>query len=1022
MLRVNNTLLPQWFVAFTTGCYGIVTVRSVQYFTAQDDTVRNHTVVVSLAVPDRSKGHTAVLRVTPLHGFTQEAVCCTVTVTIRSYITTETSVELSAESPVLVTQACVHTSQEVRVDVTHFFYNTWTFVVNSVHVVVVIVSCWQYRQTRSLVNLRSRVRHQQTVSTTYLGYRTDTVVTVCRVTCQTDVVSHVFVQFHNLGIVLRECEVQVPSPVLSFNRSSVQRDFETWVLDVTCIDELVLDTWLIRNGDVHQLVLGIFLIVCDVHTDAVFQESPVQTNFPRVLAFRLQVGVINCCRNIQSINITVCTLTRNDRVCRVDDVRACIVTYLCPRTTNLHEWNPFREWITECLVEQPRTRNWRIEERVVTCTVCINHGRRPVVTACYVQEDLILPACTGLECYREDSLFTLNLTRVTRSVLWVTDEELTRNDQTTVGVQRHSLFHVVVVFTAEETVHCPVTPCLVEGEVGVQVGLFLGVLTHSVVTTVVGITITQFLGFVTLVVVVVVTFYWELQPVENIDVQLQARTYGSFLLTVFIFIHTPPDTFTRSVTVFVTVCSVCQTTVSTFVTASPVAGIVHTSESTVCKVLTQVGFTTLRVRVCEADTCFHFYLFVQLVSCLSQERNTREAVVRSSTVGILVRQWCIEVGLFITALYRNVGVGVEAHIVCISEVVFDWRIRNHGIVESFDRLAIESRTEVTGVNTDQSTVALWVQFELLSIPLVTFFIEHVTGVLTLTILVLEVRTCIYVVETESLRETDTETLGTFSRLGSNNDSTVQTARTVKSCCSSTLQYRYGFEVVRVQVLQFVTPVLIGSTPVGITVLHAVVKDYTVHNVDRLVVGTQSRSTTDQDLGRTEQTTVTCCDVHTGNLTLQCRNRVHHVGVQVFTLHFCHGVTQSLGRTLHTESGYHHFFQSLSVIVQSNVERSTVPGNFLSLITYERNLDDVTLLHVRQRESTVEVGNSTVGCTLHDDRSTDHGFTQCVLYHTGSCFALLCDLHIVSSSCGVGESCSCSSSHQEQHHTDCFKSF
>ena len=212
-------------------------------------------------------------------------------------------------------------------------------------------------------------------------------------------------------------------------------------------------------------------------------------------------------------------------------------------------------------MEQPRTRYRWIEERVVTVTVCVNQCRRPVVTACYIQEDLILPACTSLECYREDSLFTLNLTRVTRSVLRVTDEELTRYDQTTISVHRHSLLDVVVVFTTEEAVHCPVTKCLVESKVSIHVSLFLSVETHSVVTTFVSITVTQFLSFVTLVVVVIVTFYRELQPVCDVCSQLQAWTYRCFLLTVFVFVDTPPCTKTWSITIFVTIRSRSQTTV-----------------------------------------------------------------------------------------------------------------------------------------------------------------------------------------------------------------------------------------------------------------------------------------------------------------------------------------------------------------------------------------------------------------------------------------------------------------------------
>ena len=249
---------------------------------------------------------------------------------------------------------------------------------------------------------------------------------------------------------------------------------------------------------------------------------------------------------------------------------------------------------------------------------------------------------------------------------------------------------------------------------------------------------------------------------------------------------------------------------------------------------------------------------------------------------------------------------------------------------------------MTTISTDQSMLTVTVQIELVQVVIlvvvaisVCLTVRYVTSILTITIFILQVRLCEHVVNTECLRHVNTQTLTALTRLSSNNDSTVQTARTVKSCCSSTLQYRYCSEVVRVQVLQFVTVVTVTCTvPVCRTFLDRVVKDNTVDNVDRLVVLTQSGSTTDLNLRRTEHTTVRRRNVYTGNLTLQSRYRVHHVSTQIFTLHFSYSVTQGLSSTLHTESGYYDFFQSLSIILQSNVERSTVPSDFLSLITHE----------------------------------------------------------------------------------------
>ena len=43
------------------------------------------------------------------------------------------------------------------------------------------------------------------------------------------------------------------------------------------------------TGALVSLSIGIFLIICKVNTDAVLQESPVETEFPCVFAFRLQI-------------------------------------------------------------------------------------------------------------------------------------------------------------------------------------------------------------------------------------------------------------------------------------------------------------------------------------------------------------------------------------------------------------------------------------------------------------------------------------------------------------------------------------------------------------------------------------------------------------------------------------------------------------------------------------------------------------------------------------------------------------
>ena len=174
------------------------------------------------------------------------------------------------------------------------------------------------------------------------------------------------------------------------------------------------------------------------------------------------------------------------------------------------------------------------------------------------------------------------------------------------------------------------------------------------------------------------------------------------------------------------------------------------------------------------------------------------------------------------------------------------------------------------------------------------------------------------VYTECLRYADSETLSAFTWFCGNDHCTVQTSGTVQGSSCRTFQYRYSFKVIRVKVLQLVTVVIgivITCIPVCCCVTgYAVVKDYTIHNVNRLVVASECRSTTNLYFCTTEKTTVRTRDFNSGNLTLQGCNRWNCIGsLECFTFYFGYGITQRFFFTFQSQSGNNNFFQCLCIV-------------------------------------------------------------------------------------------------------------
>ena len=133
------------------------------------------------------------------------------------------------------------------------------------------------------------------------------------------------------------------------------------------------------------------------------------------------------------------------------------------------------------------------------------------------------------------------------------------------------------------------------------------------------------------------------------------------------------------------------------------------------------------------------------------------------------------------------------------------------------------------------------------------------------------------------------------------------------------------------------------------------------------MATCDRSTTTESDVRTRTWLTRLTDnTKTCYRTLQ---RITHVAdsrlLQYLIIHLRDSSGQCGTLLLTTITRYHHLGKHLLVFAHCYVERLTLELDLLSIESDIRDNDDVALLHVAQRELTVQVGNSTIGCTLHE---------------------------------------------------------
>ena len=179
------------------------------------------------------------------------------------------------------------------------------------------------------------------------------------------------------------------------------------------------------------------------------------------------------------------------------------------------------------------------------------------------------------------------------------------------------------------------------------------------------------------------------------------------------------------------------------------------------------------------------------------------------------------------------------------------------------------------------------------------------------------------------------------------------------------------------------------------------------------MATRDRSTTTQgDVRACTWLTRLADNTETCYCTLQ---RITHVAdsslLQYLVIHLRDSSGQCGTLLLTTITRYHHLGKHLLVFAHGYVERLTLELNLLRIESDIRDDDNVALLHVAQREFTVQVGNSTIGSTLYEYRSTDNGFSKVINNHTCTGRGLLRGTH-----CQAVSTCECwRSAHASQRY-------
>ena len=213
-------------------------------------------------------------------------------------------------------------------------------------------------------------------------------------------------------------------------------------------------------------------------------------------------------------------------------------------------------------------------------------------------------------------------------------------------------------------------------------------------------------------------------------------------------------------------------------------------------------------------------------------------------------------------------------------------------------------------------------------------------------------------------------------LGGDHHYTVLCTRTVNRGSGRILQHRHGRDIVRTQAAEEL---------VTLVILH----HHIINHIKDLL------TTTDPDTDVLTRGTGGLLRDHTGHTTSQTfRHGGNREFRQLFHLHYRCGSGHGLGFLYATVTGHHHFVQHLFVTAQCYADRVSVPFHLHGLITDKRDLDHIPLLHIRKREFSVHVGESTISRSFNHYGRTDYRLACFVQHDTRTLRLLLSAFHSI----------------------------
>ena len=205
----------------------------------------------------------------------------------------------------------------------------------------------------------------------------------------------------------------------------------------------------------------------------------------------------------------------------------------------------------------------------------------------------------------------------------------------------------------------------------------------------------------------------------------------------------------------------------------------------------------------------------------------------------------------------------------------------------------------------------------------------------------------------------------LTSLCGNENYTIGTAATIDSGRGSILKDVDALDVTRVQRLD--TSRLEG---------------HTIDNIEWSLVSRDRTSTTNPYATHCTRT-LTCCDIHTGSLTLKClKSIVYRLSVQLFFA-YAGKSTGNVALTLNAITYYYHLVKHLLILFEGHFHLTlTSQGYRLCTITDVRDYKFGILWNIINGEVTFKVGNRAITCSLHNYTCADYCFTRSIDDSTG----------------------------------------